>query len=255
MRAGHAQRQPGGDGEAAVRGRAEGEGAAAGGDPLGDAGQAVARAGPSRGQPDGPGRTGLAAGAGRPGRCCRPRPSARPRRGPGGPRRPSRGRGARALVSASCTIRYAVRSMPGGSAASEPETWQVTGRPASRAASISSSRRDRDGTGVSRARSGSGVWSVNRSTPSRRRSSVIAVRAVDADQVRRRRGGSPGGAGSSAPTASACTAIRLTWCATTSCSSRAIRSRSAAAAPAAASSSAASARAARDAAAARAARR
>ena len=52
------------------------------------------------------------------------------------------------FVSASCTIRYAVRSMPAGSAPGSPSTVRVTGSPAARTASSTSSRRDSEADGV-----------------------------------------------------------------------------------------------------------
>ena len=83
-----------------------------------------------------------------------------------------------------------------------------------------------------------------RSTPSSRRSSVRARRAVS-PMISTERRACAGLSGSSDVAASACTAIRLTWWATTSCSSRAIRARSAAASRDTTRSSSASARSAR----------
>ena len=54
-----------------------------------------------------------------------------------------------ALVSPSWTIRYAERSMPGGSGRGSPSTRTFTGRPASRTCSTSASRPARPGWGAS----------------------------------------------------------------------------------------------------------
>ena len=143
------------------------------------------------------------------------------------------------LVSASWMIRYAVRSTLGASVPGVPSTARSTASPDPRTWSSTVPRSARDIAGAVSS------WSAGpRSTPSRRRSSVRAWRAVAAITSTDWAAWA-GRPGSSDVAASACTAMRLTWCATTSCSSRAIRVRSAAAARATSLSRSDSARSAR----------
>src|SRR5215472_8313891 len=129
----------------------------------------------------------------------------------------------RALVVASCTMRYADSSSAGGSGAGWPTTRSRTFWPAARARATRSSSWARLGSGSNDAE----LSLEGRSTPSSRASSSSATRAVSAIDAST---GVPGPAGCTARWASACTAIALTWCVTTSWSSRAIRARSSSAA-------------------------
>ncbi len=110
------------------------------------------------------------------------------------------------------------------SSAGSPSTARSTASPASLTWASTPSSSLRDGAGGV-----AGCCPGPRSTPSSRRSSVSACRAV-CPMISTERPACSGWPGSSEPAASACTAIRLTWCATTSCSSLAIRARSPAAA-------------------------
>ncbi|MEO6088429.1 MAG: hypothetical protein ABIQ18_35485 [Umezawaea sp.] len=127
------------------------------------------------------------------------------------------------FVSASCTIRYADRSIPSGRPAT-PLIRASTSTPATRARSTSSSTSDNPGVGR---RSTASSTVPDRSAPSRCRISASAARLAVSITWR----ASPASCGRTASTwlaTPALTAITPMLWATTSCSSRAIRSRSSA---------------------------
>src|SRR5437588_1095903 len=141
----------------------------------------------------------------------------------------------RAFVSASWTMRYAERSIPGGRGTGDPSTRNSTGSPASRTFAISRSRSRSVGCGDS-ARPSS-----LRTTPIRRRISSTVCRPVPsiASSAVRTSCWLPSSTRAAAP---ACTTIIETLWAITSWSSRAIRARSTATAACACSSRCASSR-------------
>ncbi len=144
----------------------------------------------------------------------------------------------RALVSPSCTMRYAERSSERGSSTGSPSRCSRTSSPAAR-------------TSRGQALEIVQPWSAAparesspcRRAPSIRRISVSAVRPACSTFL----SASPSSdaAGIRCRTAPTCSTITLTACATTSCSSRAIRARSSATATRAADSRSRSARSAR----------
>src|SRR6476661_781397 len=137
------------------------------------------------------------------------------------------------LVSASWTIRYADRSMPGGMS----PRWPSTLIPTSWTWPASEARSARPGAGVRLPRGSPSC----RSTPSSRRISVSAERLVASMAASACRA-SPGWVSITwLPTAD-CTAMTLIECAMTSCSSRAMRRRSSVTARRASSSRSRSAR-------------
>jgi signal transduction histidine kinase len=79
------------------------------------------------------------------------------------------------FVSASCTIRYAEKSMPAGSARRSPVTVSETSSPVARTRSTSSGRRVSPGGGARPAPSPAGAWT----TLSSRRNSASASRRVE----------------------------------------------------------------------------
>ncbi|GDY84326.1 hypothetical protein SAVCW2_35250 [Streptomyces avermitilis] len=128
-----------------------------------------------------------------------------------------------ALVSASWTTRKAVVSMSGGSGRTSPVVAYATGTPLSdtRRTSAASSAR----TGCGRR----GPEPSSRSTPSIRRSCVMASLPVPA-MASNAASARSGAVRTDTGPASAWTTIRATECDSTSCISRAMRARSRAAA-------------------------
>src|SRR6185437_554775 len=123
-----------------------------------------------------------------------------------------------ALLSASCTIRYADRSTPSGRSTGFPLQVTATDTPPLRAESSRVSSSASPGCGVVPA-------TPVRSTPSTRRSSPRPASAL-ARISPKLSTSSGGGSAVLYGAASAWIAITDMWCATTSCSSRAIRCRS-----------------------------
>src|SRR4051794_4745340 len=121
------------------------------------------------------------------------------------------------MVRPCWTIRYAERSIPGGSRRGSPSTVSSTGSPAARTCSSSASSRSTPGGGASEP-SATG----SRNSPSMRRNSTIASRPVSWMVISdsRARSGALARTCSAAP---AWSTITLTLCATASCISRAIR--------------------------------
>ena len=151
-------------------------------------------------------------------------------RAPPAPREPGACRSA--LLSASCTIRYADSSTPGGSGRASPLISVVTSSPAARMLSTSASSRSRVGCGACGAAPVPGRRSRTgpRGSPSAARPGRGAVRSAPPARSAGCRRGSPCSSSDGFSTRCGATwawmEITDMWWATTSCSSRAIRLRS-----------------------------